>query len=35
MVIMVRKVFYHLPESVKMGIIKTINNVLLYFCSRR
>lgn len=30
-----RKAFYLLPEGIKMMIVKTVNNCLLYLCSRR
>lgn len=30
-----RRVFYHLPEPVKLLVVKTINNTLLLLCAKR
>lgn len=30
-----RRTFYHLPEAVKLTLVKTINNTLLYLCAKR
>jgi len=30
-----RRTFYQLPEPVKLTLVKTINNILLYLCAKR
>lgn len=31
----IRRVYYRLPDSVKMALIKSSNNLILFVCSKR
>ena len=30
-----RLIFYHCPESVKLLLVRTVNNTLLFICAKR
>jgi hypothetical protein len=31
----VRKIFYFLPEVIKVAVVKTINDLIMYLCARK